>query len=141
MGANTKKDREAMLPKTLFTTKAKKVGDTNIGLVDMLTVWRQLLDGKTLATRRVVKCGIVHAAAFPLTLPCYELVLECASRFDIGSRSITFENGKKVLANVSERVVEEVFNIPKQQRAVVVTMDQAAQFYNDNQDDYFNLLK
>ena len=83
MGANTKRDREAMLLKTLFTTKAKKVGDTNIGLVDMLTVRRQLLDGKTLATRRVVKYGIVHGVAFPLTLPCYELVLECTSRFDI----------------------------------------------------------
>ena len=141
MTVHSGKDREEMMSKTLFTTKAKKVGDTNFGLVDMLNVRRQLLDSKTLVTRRLVKSGVVHAAAFPPTLPCCELVLECASRFDVGTKSITFEDGKRVLANISQPVVEEVFGIPKQKGAEVVTMDQATQFYNDNQDDYFALLK
>ena len=83
MRVHSKKDGEEMLSKTMFITRAKKLGDTNFGLVDMLNVRRQLLDGKTLVTRRVVKSGIVHAVAFPPTLPCYELVLECASRFDM----------------------------------------------------------
>ena len=86
MRVHSGKDREEMMSKTLFTTRAKKVGDTNFGLVDMLNVRRQLLDGKTLVTRHLVKSGVVHAAAFPPTLPCCESVLECASRFDMETR-------------------------------------------------------
>jgi hypothetical protein len=96
------------MSKTLFTTRAKKVGDTNIGLVDMLNIRRQLLDGKSLATQQVVKCRIVHATTFPPTSPCYELVLECASRFDIGSRSITFENGKRAWGTIDTKTSLQV---------------------------------
>ena len=86
MRVHSGKDRKEMMLKTLFTTKAKKIGDTNFRLVDMLNVRRQLLDGKTLVTRCLVKSGVVHAAAFPPTLSCCELVLECTSRFDMETR-------------------------------------------------------
>ena len=85
------------------------------------------------------KSGIVHVAAFPPTLPCPELV--SASRLDIVTKSIIFDEGKRVLANIKGQVVEEVFNIPQHKGMTVVMMDQAAKFYQDNQDAYFTLLK
>ena len=35
-GMYTKKDKEDMMPKTSFFSKLKRVGDTNIGTVDMV---------------------------------------------------------------------------------------------------------
>ena len=97
--------------------------------------------GKSSMAKKIYKCRIVHATAFPPTLPCPKLVIECASRFDIVTKSIIFDKGKILLANVSGQVVEEVFNIPQHKGMTMVMMDQAAKFYQDNQDAYFTLLK
>ena len=51
--------------------------------------------------KKIYKSGIVHATTFPPTLPCLELVMECASRFDIVTKSIIFDEGKRVLANIN----------------------------------------
>ena len=70
--------------------------------------------GRTLRkTKRIYKSGIVHAATFPPTLSCPKLIMECASRFDLNSNSIIFDEGKRVLASIGEQAVEETFNIPQ----------------------------
>ena len=74
-GTNTKKDKEDMIPKTTFFSKVKRISDTNIGIVNMI----QLKEGKSPMAKKIYKSGIVHTAAFPPTLPCPELVMECAS--------------------------------------------------------------
>ena len=73
--------------------------------------------------RKIYRSGIVHVAAFPPTLPCLELIMECASKFDIVTKSIIFDEGKRVLANISGQVVEEVFQIPQHKGMTVVMMD------------------
>ena len=109
-GINIKKDKENMMPKTTFL-KVRWISDTNINIVNMIQL-KDRLKGQSPMVKKIYKSGIVHAAAFPLTLPCSELVMECASRFDIVSKRIIFDEGKRVLANISGQVVEEVFNIP-----------------------------
>ena len=58
--------------------------------------------------------------------------MECASRFDIVTKSIIFYEGKRVLANMSRQVVEEVFNIPQHKGMIVLMMDQTTKFFQDN---------
>lgn len=140
-GMNTKKDKEDMVPKTTFFSKLKRVGDTNIGTVDMIQLRDRLKEGQSSMAKKIYKCGIVQAAAFPPTLPCSELVMECASRLDIVTKSIIFDERKRVLANIGGQVVEEVFNIPQQKGMIVMLMDQAARFFQDSQDAYLALLK
>ena len=82
--------------------------------------------------KKIYKSGIVHAAAFPPTLPCPELVMECAYQFDIVTKSIIFYEGKRVLANISRQVVKEVFNTPQHRGMTVVTMDQTTKFFQGN---------
>ena len=111
-GTNTKKDKEDMMPKTTFFSKVRRISDTNIGTVNMVQLKDRLKEGQSPMAKKIYKSGIIHAAAFPPTLPCSELVMECASRFDIVTKSIIFYEGKRVLANISGQVVEEVFYIP-----------------------------
>ena len=110
--ANTKKDKEDMTPKTSFFSKIKRIADTNICTVDMIQMRDRLKEGQSPLEKRIYKSGIVHAAAFPPTLPCPELIMECASKFDLNSNSIIFYEGKRVLASIGEQAVEETFNIP-----------------------------
>ena len=91
--------------------------------------------------KKTYRSGIVHAVAFPPTLPCPELIMECASQFDIVTKSIIFDERKRVLANINRQVVEEVFQIPQHKGMTMMIIDQATKFYQDNQDAYFTLLK
>ena len=72
----------------------------------------RLKEGQSPIAKKIRKSGIVHAAAFPPTMPCPKLVMECASQIDLASKSIIFYKGKRVLANIDGQVVEETFNIP-----------------------------
>lgn len=74
---NAKKDKEDMTPKTSFS-KMKKITDTSIATVDMIRMRDRLKEGQSPLAKRIYKSGIVHAAAFPPTLPCPELIIECA---------------------------------------------------------------
>ena len=139
--ANAKKDKEDMTPKTSFFSKMKKITDTNIATVDMIRMRDRLKEGQSPLAKRIYKSGIVHAAAFPPTLPCPELIMECASRFDLDSKSIIFGEGKRVLANIGEQAIEETFNIPQSKGMTVVMVDQAAKSFQGNQEAYFSHLK
>ena len=112
-GMYTKKDKEDMMSKTTFFSKLRRVGDTNIGIVNMLQLRNRLKEGQSSMAKKIYKSGIVLAATFPPTLPYPELVMECASWFCIVTKSIIFDEGKRVLANISGQVVEEIFNIPQ----------------------------
>ena len=79
--------------------------------------------------KKVYKSRIVHATTFPPTLPCPELVMVCASQFDIVMKSIIFYEEKRVLKNISGQVVEEVFYIPQHKGMAVVMIDQDAKFF------------
>ena len=46
-GTYTKKDKEDMMPKTTFFSKLRRVGDTNIGKVDMTQLRDKLMDQAT----------------------------------------------------------------------------------------------
>ena len=87
--------------------------------------------------KKIYKSGIVHTTAFPPTLPCPELVMEYASRFDLVSKSIIFDEGKRVLANIGGQVVEEAFNVPQYKGMTVIIMDQVAKLFQDKQEAYF----
>ena len=67
--------------------------------------------------------------------------MECASRFDLDSKSIIFGEGKRVLANIGEQAIEETFNIPQSKGMTVVMVDQAAKSFQGNQEAYFSHLK
>ena len=107
----------------------------------MIQLKDRLKEGQSPMAKKICKSGIVHAAAFPPTLPCPDLVMECTSRFDIVTKSIIFDEGKRVLANIDGQVVKETFNIPQYKGMTVVMMDQAAKLFQDNQDAYFIHLK
>ena len=119
----TKKDKKDMMPKTAFFSKLKRVCDTNIDTMNMIQLRNRLKEGQSSMAKKIYKSGIVHAIAFPPILPCLELIMECASRFDIVTKSIIFDEGKRVLANISGQVVEEVFQIPQNKGMIVVMMD------------------
>ena len=140
-GTYTKRDKEDMMPKTALFSKLKRVCDTNIGTTNMIQLRNRLKEGQSSMAKKIYRSGIVHVASFPPSLPCLELIMECASRFDIVTKSIIFDEGKRVLANISGQVVEELFHIHQHKGMTVVMMDQAAKFYQDNQDAYFTLLK
>ena len=125
---NTKKDKEDMMPKMPFFSKMKRITDTNIGIVDII----RMKEGQSPLAKRIYKSGIVHAAAFPPTLPCPELIIECASKFDLNNNSIIFDEGKRVLANIGEQAIKEAFNIPQYKSMTVVMMDQEAKSFQDN---------
>ena len=122
-GTYTKKDKEDMMSKTVFFSKLKRVSDTNIITANMIQLRNRLKEGQSSMAEKIYKSKIVHAVAFPPTLPCPELVMECASRFDIVMKSIIFDEGKRVLANISGQVVKEVFNIPQHKGMIVVMVD------------------
>ena len=90
----------------------KRITDTNVGTVNMLQVKGRLKEGESPLAKKIYRSGIVHTTTFPPTLPCPELVMECASRFDLISKSIIFDEGKRVLANIGGQVIKEAFNIP-----------------------------
>ena len=123
-GTNTKKDKEDMMPKTTLFSKVRQITDTNIGTMNMIQLKDRLKEGQSPMAKKIYKSGIVHAAAFPPTLPCPKLVMECASRFDLVIKSIIFYEGKKVLANIGRQVIEEAFNIPQYKGTTVVMMEQ-----------------
>ena len=112
-GTYAKKNKEDMMPKTTFFSKLRWVGDTKIDTVNMIQMRDRLKEEQSSMTKKIYKSEIVHVAAFPPTLPCLELVMECASWFDIVTKSIIFDEGKRVLANINGQVVEEIFNIPQ----------------------------
>ena len=132
-GTNAKKDKEDMMPKTAFFSKVRRISDTNIGIVKMIQLKDRLKEGQSPMANKSYKGGIVHTAAFRPTLPCPELVMECASKFDLVSKSIIFYEGNRVLANIGGKVIEEAFNIPRYKSMTVVMMDQAAKSFQDNQ--------
>ena len=110
-GTNTKRDKQDMMPKTTVFLKVRWISDTNIGTMSVIQLKDRLKEGQSPMENKIYKSRIVHAATFPPTLPCLELVMECASWFDVVSTSI-FDEGKRVLVNIGRQVVEEVFNIP-----------------------------
>ena len=136
-GTNTKKDKEDMMPKTTFFSKVRRITDTNIGTVNMIQLKDRLKEGQSPMAKKIYKSRIVHAATFPPTLPCPELVMKCASRFDFVRKFIIFDEGKRVLANIGGQVVEEVFSIAQYKGMTVVMMDQAAKLFQDNQEAFF----
>ena len=121
-GTYTKRDKEDMMPKAAFFSKLKRVCNTNIGTTNMIQLRNRLKEGQSSMAKKIYRSGIIHAAAFPPTLPCPKLIMKCASRFDIVTKSIIFDKGKRVLANISGKVVEEVFQIP-QHKGMTVVMD------------------
>ena len=129
------------MPKTTFFSKMKRITETNVGTVNMIQVKDRLKEGQSPLAKKIYRSGIVHAAACPPTLPCPKLVMECASRFDLISKSIIFDEGKRVLTNIGEQAIEETFNIPQYKSMTVVMMDQAAKSFQDNQEAYFTHLK
>ena len=127
-GTYTKKDKEDMMPKTAFISKLMRVYNSNIGTTNMIQLRNRLKEGQSSMAKKIYKSGIVHAAAFPPSLPCPELIMECASWFDIVTKSIIFDEGKRVLANISGQMVEEVFNITQHKAMIVVMANQAVKF-------------
>ncbi|WP_233109408.1 hypothetical protein, partial [[Clostridium] innocuum] len=91
-GTNAKiGDKEVMIPNSNFRSKLKYVGDTNIGTIDMIQLRDRLRDSQSSIAKKIYKSGVVHAAAFPPTLPCPELIMECASRLNIQSKSVMMD--------------------------------------------------
>ena len=82
--------------------------------------------------KKIYKSKIVHTTAFPPTLPCLELVMECASQFDLVSKSIIFYQGKRVLDNISGQLLEETFNTPQYKGMKIALVDQIAKLFYDN---------
>ena len=78
----------------------------------MIQVKDRLKERQSPMAKKIYKSEIAHAAIFPPTLPCPKLVMECASKFDLISKSIIFDGGKRVLANIGRQVIKEAFNIP-----------------------------
>ncbi len=74
----------------------------------MIQLKNRLKEGQFPMAKKIYKNEIVLATA----LPCPELVMECASRFDLVSKFIIFDEGERMLANIGGQVVEEAFNIP-----------------------------
>ena len=91
----------------------------------MIQLKDKLKERQSPKAKKIYKSKIVHAVAFPYP----ELVMECASQFDLVSKSIIFDKGKRVLANIRGQVVEEVFNIPQHKGITVVMMDQTTKFF------------
>ena len=79
--------------------------------------------------KKIYKIKIVHAPAFPPTLPCVELVMERASQLDLVSKSIIFDEGKRVLDNISGQVLEETFNTPQYKGMTIALVDQIAKLF------------
>lgn len=74
-----------------------KLGDTSLALVnlsDFLDRAKNLVQNSMM--ERIVKSGLVEAAAFPIA-PCPELVLECMNRYDVEHRCIRNVNGEVLL--------------------------------------------
>ena len=71
-GMYTKKDKEDMMPKTTFFSKARWISDTNIGTVNMVQLKDRLKEGQSPMVKKIYKSRIVYATAFPPTLPCQE---------------------------------------------------------------------
>ncbi len=130
-----------MMTKTTFYSKVRRISDTNIGTVSTVQLKDRLKEGQSPMAKKIYKSRIIHVAAFPPTLPCQELVMECTSWFDIVTKSIIFYEGKRALANINGEVIEEVFNIPQHRGMTVVTMDQTTKFFQGNQEAYFIHLK
>ena len=140
-GTYTRRNKEDMMPTTAFFSKLKRICDTNIGTMNMIQLRNKLKEEQSSMAKKIYRSGIVHATAIPPTLPYLELIMECASKFYIVTKSIIFDEGERVLANISGQVVEEAFQIPQHKGMTVVMIDQAAKHYQDNQDAYFTLLK
>ena len=102
-GTYTKKDKKDMMPKITFFSKLKRVCDTNIGTTNTIQLRNRLKEEQSSMAKKIYKSGIVHATAFLPTLACPKLIMECASRFDIVTKSIIFDEGKRVLANTTYR--------------------------------------
>ena len=105
--------------------------------MNMIQVKDRLKEGQSPMAKKIYKSKIVHAAVFPPTLPCLELVMECASQFDLVSKSIIFYQGKRVLDNISGQLLEETFNTPQYKGMKIALVDQIAKLFYDNQEAYF----
>ena len=109
--ANAEKDKEDMTPKTSFFSKMKKITDTSIATVNMIRMRDRLKEGQSPLAKRIYKSGIVHPAAFPPTLPRLELIMECASGFDLNGKSIILVKGREcwpTLMNKQSKKREEL---------------------------------
>lgn len=76
-----KKNTEDIMRKYSFTTKNKKTRDTNLRPVNMIQVKERMFGGTPRMAKRTMKNGIVQAAAFPPTMQCTELILECEKHY------------------------------------------------------------
>lgn len=72
----------------------------------------------------IMKSGIYHAAGFPPSIQCNELMVECARHYDPQFRTIKTPKGL-VLAYLAEESKREVFRIPSHREMRVRTKEDA----------------
>lgn len=94
-GSNSRKERKAqmmyglkdMISETSFTSRSKKIGDTNLGPFNMEGIRdRMYRRNASKLARRMVRNEIVQASAFLPAMQCPELMIECAKHYDPQTR-------------------------------------------------------
>lgn len=105
---------------TKINSKWKNVVDTDLGHVDFDEFKKRMYGQNGLPTpiaKRIVRNGIFQAAGFPPAMDCAELMVECAIHYDAQKRQIVAPDGR-ILAHLSEVVIQETFGIPEHSRTV-----------------------
>lgn len=107
-----KYDYKGVLPESKINSKWKKVGDTNLGHVDIGDFKKQMygLDGRLPSTiaSKMMHNKIVEGTCFPLAIQCNELIVECARHCDPQERQIWALDGR-VLTYLKEVAIKEFF--------------------------------
>lgn len=101
-----------MMSTSSLVSSLPELGDTTLVQLD-LDVFLERVKNSTAdpMTREVAQSGLLEAAAFPRTVSCVELVLECMHHYDKGNRCIRKNDGE-VLLSIDRQTVMAAMGIP-----------------------------
>ncbi|XP_057824589.1 uncharacterized protein LOC131036662 [Cryptomeria japonica] len=89
-----------------------EMGDTSLAQVDLTNFLERVKNpAQNSMMEKIVRSGLIEAAAFPIVAPWPKLVLECMNRYDAEHRCIRAINGE-VLFKIDRETVMAAMGIP-----------------------------
>lgn len=97
---------------SFLVSSLPEMGDTSLAEANLFDFYERVKNPtQNSMMEKIVRSGLVEAAAFPVAAPCLELVLECMNRYDVEHRCIRDINSE-VLLKIDKETVMAAMGIP-----------------------------
>lgn len=114
------------------------IGDTKLGNVNLPNFWKSMENkDKTLTAQRLLDSGLAHAAGYPTSVQCPELVLERMKAFNPETKEIRTAKGN-VVVKLDPISIAIVFRLPFRDQFIEVDKEYAYSYFVNNEAQCLN---